>query len=1170
MLTRDGAPIPTHSRTEFNASLPSKYKKPKMKSGTRPSDWGWLQRLFPYGQADKTAHIDAIRQAQKMRAAVASAVSSAGNSKAGLSQIPWDFAGPENIGGRISDIEFNPLDPAIVYAGAATGGVFKSTDGGWTWTPVFDEAAALSVGDIAVDPVNPDIVYVGTGEANGGHNNFPGAGVYKSTDAGATWQLLGLERTASIGRIVIDPSNPQRVYVAAVGSYFGPDSDRGLYRSMDGGVHWEKSLFVSDSTGAIDIVMNPQNPSVLLVAMWERVRRPNSSHLYGPTSGVYRSINGGDSWVRLSSSSGLPDGESLVGRIGLALCQSQPNIVYALYTDGTDYKASYKSSDGGLKWTPIDPNRQIANGTAGFSWYFGNIRVHPRQPQRVYALDVAFMRSDNSGASWPLNYGYGNPYSDFHVDHHALAFHPFHPDTLIEGNDGGINISYDSGVSWKKVALLPVTQFYEITMDQTYPERLYGGTQDNGTMRTRTGQVGDWEFIYGGDGFYVVVDPTNPNVIYAESQYGYLGKSTDGGFTFRSALNGINGSEPTDWSTPVVMDPSNHNVLYYGTNRVYRTTNAASLWQPISPNLTRQLPDARLGTVTTIAVAPSNSSVIYAGTDDGYVWVTDDNGTSWSNITANLPYRWVTRVAVDPVLATTAYVTFSGLKWKSPQPHVFRTRDMGATWDDISGNLPDAPVNAILVDPIQSNYLYLGNDVGCFYSDNYGESWQPLGQGVPAVPVYSMDIHKTLRQLVIGTHGRSMYRLDVNALDSKVFSRELSQGWNLLSVNVEPTDPAIEAVFDRIRDKIRVIKNNAGDVFIPQYGINTIGDLDYRQGYYAYLLQATALTFSGRPIDPGTAIALAAGWNMISYLPEAPIDAATALASIRSQLVLAKNGAGQAYLPDYGINQIGSMQPGAGYQVYLKSSATLIYPSGSSLALEKTSSARAIAARHFHFPTNTGDNATVIIPLNSKPMYWDGKPLNPGDEIGVFTSDGLCCGAAIWNASTLALPIWGDDAQTEVVDGLRQGESLHIRVFSSADERAYPASITFEQAAAGEYAQNGIFIVKNLRIESASAPETAESTLPSAHALFQNYPNPFNSRTMIRYQLKERTRVLIHIYNENGQRIRDLVSEEQEPGSYQVIWDGQDEAGCVSASGLYFCRMDAADFRSVRRLLLLK
>jgi photosystem II stability/assembly factor-like uncharacterized protein len=719
----------------------------------RPSEWAWLQRTFPYFKAEPTAHVEALEQAQAARRLA----------KASANAARWQLAGPTNIGGRISALAFNPKNSAIVYAGAATGGVFKSVDRGATWQPIFDEQAVLQVGDIAVDPNNPEVIYVGTGEANGGHNNFPGAGVYKSTDAGATWQPAGLEKTTSIGRIVIDPLNSNRVYVAAIGSYFGSSPDRGVYRSANAGQTWEKVLFVNDSTGAIDLVIDPKNPAKLFAAVWERVRPPKfGAHLNGSSSGIYRSLNGGDTWQLLGVAHGLPAPRNDVGRIGLAICATKPDNLYALYTKNSNgrytYDSLYRSKDGGNSWQRINTSNSLNNGFADFSWYFGNVRVHPADPERVYVLDVALMSSANGGVNWA---GTGTS----HVDHHALVFDPLDPQRQIAGHDGGLDYSTNNGATWTKVNALPVTQFYHITMDQTNPERLYGGTQDNGTLRTLTGNLNDWEDIYPGyDGLYVIVDPTDPNVIYAESQFGGLRKYTNGGATFTSALNGIDPNDPRDWSTPVVMAPNNSQVLYYGTNRVYRTANGANFWKPISNNLSAGEPGSRLGKVTTIAVAPSNSGVIYVGTDDSNVWVTADTGKTWKEISAPLPYRWVTRVAVDPTNAAIAYVTFSGLKWDSPQPHVFRTTNMGKTWEDLSNNLPDAPVNVIVVDPIYPNMLYVGTDVGVFYSRDYGKHWESLGAGMPVVSVYDVVVHPQLRRLAAGTHGRSMYTLDLSPL----------------------------------------------------------------------------------------------------------------------------------------------------------------------------------------------------------------------------------------------------------------------------------------------------------------------------------------------------------------------------------------------------------------------
>lgn len=719
--------------------------------GKYPYEWAFIKNTFPYYKYDPDVYIDAISEAHRLKA-----ITNEMRLNKGLDAVPWEFAGPVNVGGRVVDIEIDPINPQVVYAGFATGGVFKTTYlGTGDWFPVFDEQAVLTIGDIAIDRQNSQVIYVGTGEANGGHNNFPGGGIFKSINGGVSWNFLGLQETVSIGRVIVHPTNSNIVFVAAVGSYFSPNPERGVYKSTDGGASWNQSLFVNDSTGAIDLIIDPINPDRMMAAMWERVRRPNSSHLYGPSSGIYKTTDGGNNWELISPSSGLPDPNNQnVGRIGLAIYPGNPDIVYALYNDGANIISLFKSTDFGNSWVDKDPDNELLGGTGGFSWYFGQVRVNPTNPDIVYVLDVAFMRSTNSGDTWTENY-------QTHVDHHALAFNPTNSNYLVLGNDGGINISNDGGVNWGPHQLIPATQFYEIGIDANNPLRLYGGTQDNGTNRTLDGGTNNWQHIFGGDGFYVTVDFTNPNIIYAESQNGNLGKSTDGGSNFFSATNGIDFSEPTNWSTPVVMDPNNANILYYGTDYLYRTTNGAALWTKISPKLT-DYSGARLGTITTIAAAPSNSNVIYVGTDDSHIWVSPDNGTTWNEISDGLPVRWVSRVAVDPLDENIVYVTFNGLRWRDPQPHIFRSSDMGNNWTDISGNLPDAPINALAVDNIYPERIYIGNDVGVYYTFDSGQSWYVLGEGLPVLPVGDLKIHPTENYLVAGTYGRSMYKIDLN------------------------------------------------------------------------------------------------------------------------------------------------------------------------------------------------------------------------------------------------------------------------------------------------------------------------------------------------------------------------------------------------------------------------
>lgn len=737
-----------------------------------PSDWAYVQRTWPLGKWNPEAYREAYAQKAGIDAL----------SKRGRALGLWQPAGPTNIGGRISDVEFDPQNPQNVYAGAATGGVFKSDDGGETWRSVFDGHAVVNVGDIGISESNPNVLFVGTGEANGGANNIQGGGVFKSTDAGETWTFSGLENTAAIGRIVIHPTDPDLVYVAAVGSYFNLSTDRGVFRSRDGGASWERILSLSDSTGAIDLVMNHDDPSILYASMWQRLRRPDFAILRGSESGLYRTTDGGDSWEELGAGNGLPDPNSNnVGRIGLAISQSNPDVLFAHYTDGYDFLGLFKSSDGGDTWSNFDRDGAVdhlfSGSSPAFSWFFSQVRVSPADTNSVYVMDVEFAHTRDGGETWRVNAGT----SVLHVDHHALAFDPSNPEHIIEGNDGGLNVSKDGGKSWSKIYGLPVTQFYEVAIDPRFPKQIYGGAQDNQNVWTETGAVDDWKalqlgFAGGGDGFYIIVAYEEPNpgefyrVIYAESQRGNLYKSLEGsgqGFqSLNSYLDNASLGDPRNWSTPIVMDPNNTAVIYYGTHRLLRSETRGTTWDAISPQLTSWPGRGDFGTITNIAVSPTSSDTILLGTDDGKVWATPNLGNTWINVSGGLPERWVTRVAFDPRDSKRLYVTFSGLKWDDPLSHVFRSDNFGESWIDVSDNLPDAPVNALAVDPVDPDAIFVGTDVGAFISFDRGGAWQSLGEELPAVAVYDLKVNADPHFLLAGTHGRSIFKIDLTGVFS--------------------------------------------------------------------------------------------------------------------------------------------------------------------------------------------------------------------------------------------------------------------------------------------------------------------------------------------------------------------------------------------------------------------
>lgn len=711
-----------------------------------PADWFFRQRAYPHGKVGQEKYLQAARHQKRLRA---------GNAQRSMLS-GWEFRGPLNTGGRISALAVHPDYPDTIFVGAASGGIFRSYDRGDSFLPVFDDALSLSIGDIDIAPSDPSVIYAGTGEANagGGTLAYDGVGVYKSTDGGNSWLHAGLEGSGSIGRLAVHPTDPDKVYVAAMGRLFGNNPERGIYRTTDGGLHWEQALYLNDSTGGVDLALHPTRPDTIYATMWERIRRPGLYYYGGYSSGIYRSYNGGDTWEKLSN--GLPDSE--IGRIGLALSPAAPQVIYAKLVDPLGALISvYRSNDGGDSW--------FSTGTSGvnappFMWWFGRLFPHPQDPETVYLPSVNLHRTTNGGQNWP------GIASFIHVDHHDLYIDPNNPNYLVLGNDGGLYISENSAQSWQHKKSLPITQFYTCEIDYSNPNRRYGGTQDNGTIRTTTGNTDDWKLILFRDGFYCLVDPTDNSYVYAESQSGALRRSTNGGLTFQDALFGIPDGERRNWSTPIAFNPLNPRSLYYGATRLYKTTNRAVSWAPISDGLTGPAEPGNLayGTITSISVSAVDTNYIYVGTDNGLVWNTTDGGASWQQVSATLPNRWVTRVTACPANRHTAYASLSGYRFDEYLPHAFKTVDGGQSWIDISGGLPEVPVNDIIVNPDAPEELFLANDIGVFVSYNAGNTWTDISQGLPPVVVSDLTLHEPSQELYAATYGRSMYSLPLAQL----------------------------------------------------------------------------------------------------------------------------------------------------------------------------------------------------------------------------------------------------------------------------------------------------------------------------------------------------------------------------------------------------------------------
>ncbi len=761
-------------------------------SALRPNDWMLMQRMYPHQDIHPEAYEQSRKQAIELRKTAETFKSD---------QEDWELVGPYNVGGRVNDVEMHSSDTETIYACAATGGIWKSADKGKTWAQIFENTYTQSIGDMAIAETDKNLLYVGTGEPNGGQGSvtYDGYGMFKSTDAGATWTHIGIENAGGIGRVEVDPTNGNVVFVAAMGNLFATNPERGVYRTKDGGQSWENVLYLNDSTGAIDLCIHPTNTNIIYAAMWERVRGPYHRTYGGPSTGLYRSKDGGDTWEQLTN--GLPSGSQ--GRIGIDISKSHPDILYCTYSQTSGYFGDvYKTTNGGDTWTAMN-----ASGISGssYSWWFSKVQVHPNLPDVVWVEEFQMYRSTDGGQNWQTVGG-------IHVDQHALYAHPMESNFVVIGNDGGIYLSENGTQTNTFVTTIPMTQFYTCEVNYQKPEQRYGGTQDNGTQGTTTGSGHDWHSIYGGDGFVVRVDPTEERYMYASSQRGGFGRSTNGGSSFSSARP--NGTNRWNWKTPYILDPTTPSIMYIGSHMVYKSTNRAASWTRISDDLTNGDAGAwNYATITSLAASKLNGDIIWAGTDDGNVWVTSNGGAgkAWTKVSDNLPVRWVTSVATDPFDAHTAYVSFSGLRYHDYEPHLFKTTDLGTTWEDISGNLPDLPVNIIVIDPDNKGTFYVATDAGVFVSYDAGSSWETLGNGMPTVPVLDLNLHQPTRTLLAATFGRSQYKIKLKASSG---TGEIQQSKPELSIYPNPSIDLVNINFslDSKQDGKLLIYNMNGQI----------------------------------------------------------------------------------------------------------------------------------------------------------------------------------------------------------------------------------------------------------------------------------------------------------------------------------------------------------------------
>ncbi|MCU1239611.1 MAG: glycosyl hydrolase, repeat [Candidatus Acidoferrum typicum] len=709
--------------------------------------------------------------------------------------------GPAVMGGRIDDFAVVESNPNIVFAGAASGGVWKTTNNGTTWTPVFDKEAVSTIGDIAIAPSDPSVVWVGTGEPNNRQSSSWGDGAYKSLDGGKTWQNMGLAATRLIGRIVIHPRNPDVVYVAALGHLWGSNAERGVYKTTDGGKTWSQVLKINSDTGVSDIAMDPQSPDILYAAAYERRRTPYGFNGGGPDGGIYKTSDGGATWKKLTKGLPYETGGGDIGRIGLDIYRKDPNIVYAIVQH--EKGGTYRSEDKGETWKKMgDTNPRPS--------YYSQIRIDPNNDLRIWELGAQMFYSEDGGKKFATDRVKG-----IHGDYHAMWIDPADSNHMIAGSDGGIHWSYDSGRSWDFVNTLAIGQFYEISVDNERPYHICGGLQDNGSWcgpsqsMTRDGITNeDWSVIHGGDGFYAAIDPVEPWTVYTESQDGNIDRRdlrTQQQRSISPEAKYGDAHYRYQWNAPVAVSVYNHTTIYYGGNYLFKSMDRGDTWMRLGGDLTTgadrnklqifgKTPDKttlsrhdgvqEYPTITTFSESPLTPNVLWVGTDDGNLQVTRDGGKSWKNVASRVPGvpkgTYISRVVASKAGEGAALATFDGHRDDDYGIYIFATNDYGETWKAIRNGIPDSAgsVHVVREHPRNQNLLFAGLEFGLWVSWDRGANWTALKNNFPTVPVDDIQIQARENDLVLATHGRSIWIFDditpLEKMDASVLNSDLT------------------------------------------------------------------------------------------------------------------------------------------------------------------------------------------------------------------------------------------------------------------------------------------------------------------------------------------------------------------------------------------------------------
>lgn len=702
------------------------------------------------------------------------------NTESTYSGLKFRSIGPAIASGRVIDIAVNPNNYNEFYVAAASGGVWKTTNHGTTFSPIFDNEKSYSIGCITIDPNNTNVIWVGSGENNSQRSVSYGDGVYKSIDGGKSWKNMGLKKSEHIGKIIINPNNSDVVWVAAQGPLWKEGGDRGLYKTTDGGKSWEKSLEISENTGVSDIVIDSRNPEVIYASAYQRRRHVWTLINGGPESAIYKSVDGGLNWDKLTN--GLPS--DYVGRIGLAISEVEPDYIYAIIEASENNGGFFRSTDRGASWT------KQSDHVSGSPQYYQELFVHPTNKDIVYSMSTYTQVTTDGGKTFNTL-----PLSEKHVDDHALWINPKNPDNIIIGCDGGLYETYDNAMSWRFYENLPLTQFYRVTVDNDTPfYNVYGGTQDNNTLGGPSRTISDngiknedWIFTIGGDGFKTVVDPKDPNIVYSQPQYGFLVRydKKSGEFTGIQPQPEKDETLIWNWNSPVIISPHDNKTLYFAANKLFKSTNRGDSWTKISEDMTRNIDRNKLkvmgkiwppeavaknqstsvyGNIVSLDESPLEKGLLYVGTDDGLIQVSKDDGNSWNKISTFITIpetTYVSDITASLHNENVVYATFDNRKNGDFKPYIIMSKDMGSSWVSISGDLPDnLPVHSIIQDHLDKDLLFIGTEFGVYFTKDNGKNWVKFSNGLPTISIREIDIQRRENDLALASFGRGFYILD--------------------------------------------------------------------------------------------------------------------------------------------------------------------------------------------------------------------------------------------------------------------------------------------------------------------------------------------------------------------------------------------------------------------------